>query len=71
MTAALAMEAEQICAVWGIDRFVFTEESGLLNPDLFEQPDWKHLAELAGEPVDMQAWHAWAQERGTSSASAS
>jgi hypothetical protein len=29
------------------------------------------LAELAGEPVDMQAWQAWARERGRSSADAS
>ena len=71
MTAALAMEAEQICAMWGIGQFAFAEEPGIFSPGLFEEPDWKHLAELAGEPVDMQAWHAWAQERGTSSASAS
>ena len=65
MTAALAMEAEQICAMWGIGQFAFAEEPGIFNPGLFEEPDWERLAELAGEAVDMQAWQAWARERGT------
>ncbi len=64
MTAALAMEAEKVCAVWGIGRFSFTEEPGIFNLDLLEEPDWDRLAKLAGEPVDMQAWRAWARERG-------
>jgi len=64
MTAALAMEAEKVCAAWEIGEFAFTEESGIFNFDLFEEPDWKRLARLASEPVDLQAWQAWAQERG-------
>lgn len=66
MTAALAMEAEQICAMWGIGQFAFAEEPGIFKPGLFEEPDWERLAELAGESVDMEAWQTWARERGTS-----
>jgi len=46
MTAALAMEAEKVCAAWEIGEFAFTEESGIFNFDLFEEPDWKRLARL-------------------------
>ena len=38
---------------------------------LGEEPEWERLAELAGEPVDMEAWQAWTRERGTSSADGS
>ena len=51
----------------GIGRFAFAEEPGIFNFDVFDKANWKGLAELAGEPVDMQAWQAWARERGTSS----
>ena len=71
MTAALAMEAEKVCAEWGIGRFAFAEEPRIFNFELFEEPNWERLARLAGEPVDLQAWQAWARERGTSSADAS
>ena len=63
MTVALAMEAEKVCAAWGIGQFAFAEEPGMFRVDLFEEPDWERLAEMAGEPVDMQAWQAWARER--------
>ena len=63
MGEAFAMEAELVCAVWDLGDIQFTEDE-VLNPDLVEKPDWEHLAKLAGEPVDMQTWHAWAQERG-------
>ena len=43
MTAALAMEAEKVCAGWEIGQFAFTEEPGIFNFDLFEEPDWKRL----------------------------
>ena len=66
MTAALAMEAEKVCVAWEIGEFAFTEEPGIFNFDLFEEPDWERLAKLAAEPVDLQAWQAWARERGTS-----
>jgi hypothetical protein len=66
MTPALAMEAEKVCAAWGIGRFAFAKEPGIFKFDLFEEPDWERLAEMAGEPVDMQAWQAWARERGKS-----
>ena len=68
MIMALAIEAEEICAAWGIGRFAFAEEPGIFNFDVFDEANWERLAELAGEPVDMQAWQAWARERGTSSA---
>lgn len=64
MTAALAMEAEKVCAVWGIGQFSFTEEPGIFDLDLLEEPDWERLANFAGEPIDMQAWRTWARERG-------
>jgi hypothetical protein len=35
-----------------------------LNFDVFDKANWERLAELAGETVDMQAWQAWARERG-------
>ena len=28
----------------------------------FDEANWERLAELASEPVDMQAWQAWARE---------
>ena len=71
MTVALAIEAENLYAAWGIGQFAFTEEPGMFSVDLFEEPEWERLAELAGEPVDMQAWEAWADERGRSSTHAS
>ena len=67
MIMALAMEAEEICAAWGIGRFAFTKEPGIFNCDVFDKANWERLAELAGEPVDMQAWQAWAREGGRSS----
>jgi|KBSMisStaDraftv2_1062788.scaffolds.fasta_scaffold2094830_1 hypothetical protein len=51
-------------------RFAFNEEQGIFNFDVFDEANWEHLAELAGEPVDMDAWQAWAHERGASSAEA-
>jgi len=66
MTTALAMEAEKVCVAWEIGRIAFTEEPGIFEIDLFEEPNWERLAGLAGEPVDTQAWQAWARERGTS-----
>jgi len=71
MILLLAIEAEDICAAWGIGRFAFAEEPGIFNFDVFDEANWERLAELAGEPVDMQAWQVWARERGTSSAEAS
>ncbi|HAH64256.1 MAG TPA: hypothetical protein DCL72_01980 [Rhizobiales bacterium] len=68
MIMASTLEAEEICAAWGIGRFGFTEEPGIFNFDIFDEANWESLAELAGEPVDMQAWQTWARERGTSSA---
>jgi len=68
LTVALAMEAEGVCAAWGIGRFAFAEEPGIVTLDLLQEPDWEGLADLAGEQVDTQAWQAWAQERGTSPA---
>jgi hypothetical protein len=52
---ALALEAEEICAGWGIGRFDLVEEPGIFNSDVFDKADWDRLAELAGEPVDIQA----------------
>ena len=66
MIMASTLEAEEICAAWGIGRFGFTEEPGIFNFDIFEQINWECLAELAGEPVEMTAWQAWARERGRS-----
>jgi hypothetical protein len=71
MIMALALEAEEICAAWGIGRFAFAEEPGIFNFDVFDKANWERLAELAGEPVDIQAWQTWARERGTSPADAS
>ena len=71
MIMALALEAEEICAAWGIGRFAFTEEPGIFNFEVFDKANWEGLAELAGEPVDMPAWQAWARERGRSSTDAS
>ena len=68
MIMASTLEAEEICAAWGIGRFGFTEEPRIFNFDIFDEANWESLAELAGEPVDMQAWQTWARERGTSSA---
>ena len=70
MITALALEAEEICSAWGIGRFAFAEEAGIFNFDIFDEANWERLAELAGEPVDMEAWQAWARERGTSSVDA-
>jgi hypothetical protein len=64
LTAALAMEAEDVCAALGIGRFAFAEEPGIVKLDLLQEPDWERLAGLAGEVVDMQSWQAWARERG-------
>lgn len=71
MIAALALEAEKICPEWGIGRFAFYEEPSIFNFNVFDKANWERLAELAGEPVSMRAWQAWARERGTSSADAS
>ena len=71
MIAALALEAEKICAEWDIGGFAFYEEPGIFNFEMFDRANWKRLAELAGESVDMQAWQAWACECGTSSTDAS
>lgn len=68
---ALALETEKVCAEWEIGRFAFTEEPGIFNFDVFDKANWERLAELVGEPVDVPAWLAWAQKRGTSSADAS
>jgi hypothetical protein len=68
MIMALALEAEEICAAWGIGRFAFTKEPGIFNFDVFDKANWERLAKLAGEPVDMQAWKRWASERGKASA---
>ena len=67
MIMLLAMEAEEICAAWGIGRFAFAEEPGIFNFGVCDKANWEGLAEFAGEPVDMQAGQAWARERGTSS----
>jgi hypothetical protein len=66
MIMALAMEAEEICAEWGVGRFAFAEEPNIFKSDIFDEADWERLAELAGEPVDMEAWQAWARERADS-----
>jgi hypothetical protein len=66
MIIALAMEAEKICAEWEIGQFSFTQEPNIFNYDVFDRADWERLAELAGEPVDLQTWQDWARERGTS-----
>lgn len=71
MILCLALEAEEICASWGIGRFAFLDDPEIFNLDVFQEANWERLAELAGEPVDKQAWQAWARERGTSSADAS
>jgi len=70
MILALALEAEEICAAWGIGQFDLVEEPRIFNSDVFDKADWDRLAELAGEPVDIQAWQAWARQRGTSSVEA-
>ena len=70
MIMALALEAEEICAAWGVGRIGFAKEPGIFNYDVFDEIDWERLAELAGESVDLPAWQAWARERGTSSTKA-
>jgi hypothetical protein len=60
---AIALAA--VCAAWGIGKFAFTDEPGILNIDLFEEPDWERLAKLAAEPLDVKSWQAWARERGS------
>jgi hypothetical protein len=64
MIGALAMEGEELCAAWGIGRFSFTNEPGIFNSELFEEPDWERLSQLAGEPVDLEAWQNWCRKRG-------
>jgi hypothetical protein len=71
MIMALALEAEEICAAWGIGRFAFTKEPGIFNFDVFDKANWERLAELAGEPMNVKAWKAWARQRGTASPDAS
>jgi hypothetical protein len=71
MRVGLAIVAEEICAELKIGRFDFVNEPGIFNPELFAGTNWECLAELAGEQVDMEAWQAWARERGTSLADAS
>lgn len=71
MIMALTMEAEMVCAEWEIGRFAFTQEPYIFNFDVFDKANWERLAELAGEPVDIRAWQAWARERGRSSTDAS
>ena len=63
MIMALALEVEEICTTWGIGRFAFAEEPGIFDFDVFDKANWERLAELAGEPVDMTTWQAWARER--------
>ena len=71
MIVLLKTEATEICEAWGIGRFDFPNEPRIFNFDVFEQAKWERLAELAGEPVDVKAWQAWARERGTSLADTS
>ena len=71
MIMALALEAEEICAAWGIGRFAFAEEAGIFNFDIFDEANWERLAELAGESVNMETWQAWARERSTLTANPS
>ena len=56
MIMALALEAEEICAAWGIGRFAFAEEPGIFKFHVFDKANWERLGEFAGEPVDMQVW---------------
>jgi hypothetical protein len=66
MIVLLATEAKDICDAWGIGRFDFPNEPGIFKVEMFEEANWERLAELAQEPLDIQAWQAWARERGSS-----
>ena len=71
MIVASAIEVEEFCALSGIEPRTNGHGKGIFNREAFEQTDWDALAELAGEPIDMQAWQDWARERGISSADVS
>jgi hypothetical protein len=71
MIVALADQATEICADLDVGRFDFLNDPSIFNKEVFAKANWERLAELAGEPVDMQAWQDWARERGTSPVDAS
>ena len=64
MIAACAIEAEEYCALSGIEPRTIGDRKGIFNLAALEQTNWEALAEMAGEPVDMRTWQAWARERG-------
>lgn len=63
MIVACAIEAEEYCALSDIEPRSIGDRKGIFNLAALEQTNWEALAEMAGEPVDMQNWQAWMRER--------
>lgn len=60
-TVAVMQEVQQIGEGAGLEPFTSQPAPSLYEPDHFAQADWKALAKVSGEPVDLPAWQAHAQ----------
>lgn len=47
----------------GLRPWAVEDDPGVIVPDCFEAVDWPRLAAMAGEPLDLDGWRAWAAER--------
>ena len=64
MTLACAIEADGFYA--GVVQGVKEDGNAIFNLAALQRTNWEALAEMAGEPVDMEAWQEWSRQRGTS-----
>jgi hypothetical protein len=59
--AAVQLVAE-VARVYGMRPWVDEDDPPVIDPDAFAEVNWPRLAELAGEPLDLDAWQRWAAE---------
>ena len=63
MILHFAGETEEFTRSIGIDPRANTTSGGIFTLGKLEPTNWKTLADMAGEPMDLRSWQTWFQER--------
>ncbi len=59
MTVAFISDVTELFREHSIGPYATERDPNIWRQDHFAEVDWQHMAECAGEPVDLPAWEAW------------
>jgi hypothetical protein len=58
MSVATTGELERLLVKLGVAPFAGGGEVDWIKPDTLDRVNWQHMAKIAGEPLDPEAWEA-------------